>query len=367
MKNAAVRFVTLFPECPNFGVAKDVGQIPYMLEKQNDNISAKLVSFAIDPNGDYLDQAPGLTIEECPNIRNNVLLSGLAYLIRNARKIDWLNIYHARMRTCIWIAIYKLLNPKGRVYVKMDAGFVSCNAYDADPKKRKIFTRITEMADLVTVESMAALEHLSKYAKCDLKLIPNGYCEAQPVDVTIPRQNTFITVSRLGTPEKATGVLLEAFAKTASQHDWGLELVGPVAPAFIPEKERFYQEHPELLERVRFTGEIHNRDVLNDHYNRAKVFVLPSRWESFALVVPEAMRCGCKVIVSDQVTPHREFTADGRFGQAVPVDDVDAWAQALLNATREEYTPELAQRIAAYADEKYTWKNICAQLKEFLD
>ena len=362
-----IRFVTLFPDCPNFGLGKDVGQIPYMLQKMYPDFQTKLVSFSIDPQGDYLEQAPGLEIENCPNIRGNTLLSGLFYILRNAKKIDWLNIYHARMQTLLWMYAYKCLNPKGKIYLKMDAGFVSCDTYDRDKKKRNVFTRATQIADLITVESHAAKERLTPYSKKELKLVPNGYCESQTdPDVTKPRQDTFITVSRLGTPEKATGLLLEAFAKTAAEHNWNLKLVGPIAPEFLPEKERFYQEHPELAERVVFSGEVSDRDALNEHYTEAKVFVLPSRWESFALVVPEAMRCGCKVLVSDQVTPHRDFTDDGKYGHSIPSGDVDAWAQALLDATREDYTPALAQTIADYADQKYTWKNICPQLRAYM-
>lgn len=362
-----IRFVTLFPDCPNFGLSKDVGQIPYMLQKLYPDFQAKLVSFAIDPQGEYLEQAPGLDIEACPNIRGNALLSGLAYILRNAKKIDWLNIYHARIQTLLWMYVYKFLNPKGKVYLKLDAGFVSCDTYDGDKKKRNIFTRATQVADLVTVESQAAKDRLTPYSKKELILIPNGYCETDTLpDVTAPRQNTFITVSRLGTPEKATGLLLEAFAKTASAHNWNLLLVGPVAPEFEKEKTAFLATHPRLSNRIKFVGPITDRDLLNRYYCNAKVFLLPSLWEACPLVVPEALSCGCKVLVSDQVTPHRDFTDDGKYGQSVPSGNTDAWAQALLDATKEDYTPVLSQTIAGYADQKYTWKNICPQLRKYI-
>lgn len=57
----------------------------------------------------------------------------------------------------------------------------------------------------------------------------------QIIKKTLERDKTFITVGRLGTTEKATELLLRAFANTKDRHTWNLKLVGPVEDSFKEE------------------------------------------------------------------------------------------------------------------------------------
>jgi glycosyltransferase involved in cell wall biosynthesis len=60
--------------------------------------------------------------------------------------------------------------------------------------------------------------------------------------------------------------------------------------------------------RVRFLGFV-NQSQLPAVYTSADVMVLPSEYEPFAVVVNEAMCCGCPVIVSDRVGAARDLVA----------------------------------------------------------
>ena len=62
--------------------------------------------------------------------------------------------------------------------------------------------------------------------------------------------------------------------------------------------------------------------------SRARVVVVPSRWESFGMTLVEAMMAGAPVIASD-IAPFRELTADGGVAQLVPLDDPHAMAAAI--------------------------------------
>ena len=60
--------------------------------------------------------------------------------------------------------------------------------------------------------------------------------------------------------------------------------------------------------------------------------VLPSEYEPFAVVVNEAMCCGCPVVVSDRVGAARDLVAPVAPQFIFPCGDVDALARVLKDA-----------------------------------
>lgn len=361
-----MRFVTLFPNCGNVELVKDVGQIPWVLSKIHPEIEATLVSSKVDVKGEYTGMLSGLKIEKIPLIANEAL-TGLWYLLKNSRKIDWLNIYHSGRQSYVWNAVYKLLNPKGKSYLKLDLDFNSCTLFETNRKERKRFCRGIRDFDLVSVESEAIYKRIKKYLNREVVIIGNGFCKAGMFDgKPVVRENLFITAGRLGTVQKATDILLEGFAESATEHDWTLMLVGSVEEAFQRYIEQYFERYPQLKERIIFSGQIKDREKLYAMYRRAKVFVLPSRWEGYPLVVPEALSCGLKLIVSDSVPSAWEAVADDRFGCIVPAGDVHELARAFVNAVKWDYSESESESIERYANDTFSWENICEQLYKYM-
>lgn len=79
---------------------------------------------------------------------------------------------------------------------------------------------------------------------------------------------------------------------------------------------------------VTFCGFV-NQSQLFRYFGAADVFVLPSRYETWGLVVNEALEFGLPVVVSDHVGCRHDLVVDG-LGASYPVDDAPALAAALL-------------------------------------
>ena len=72
-----------------------------------------------------------------------------------------------------------------------------------------------------------------------------------------------------------------------------------------------------------------NQSALGPRFAAADMFVLPSRHETWGLVVNEAMYFGLPVVVSDAVGCVRDLVLDGETGYVARNEDADAFAAAI--------------------------------------
>ena len=361
-----MNFCTLYPRGSAVEFYKDVGQIPYTLGKRDD-VETKLVCCYATPQEVVERGLADLQYEQIPMVLKNQTITGLLYILKHARKVDWFNFYHGGRHTYYWSKLYKFLNPNGKIYLKLDLSYDGCRKYSSSEKEVKIFEKAAGIADIVSVESEKIKGLAEKFTKNSLTVIPNGYVTVDTKDCDrIERKKEFITVGRLGTYEKATDILLEAFALSSSEHDWTLKLVGSIEPAFESQKEEFFEKYPELEERVVFTGPIYERERLYVEYQSARVFVLPSRYEASPLVGPEALCNGCRMILSDTIPPIKELTNDMRFGSVVKADNVESLKDGLIKEAKRAYVDTEALAISQYASKTLSWECICDKLYQLM-
>jgi glycosyltransferase involved in cell wall biosynthesis len=93
-----------------------------------------------------------------------------------------------------------------------------------------------------------------------------------------------------------------------------------------------------VADRVRFLGFV-NQSQLPSVYSAADLFVLPSEYEPFGLVVNEAMLCGCPVAVSDRVGAKYDLVREGETGYIFPAGSVD-----VLAAVFRDFLPDPERR-----------------------
>lgn len=105
---------------------------------------------------------------------------------------------------------------------------------------------------------------------------------------------------------KGLELLIPAFAKAASD-DAALVIIGPDSHSgYRARVEEMVDQHG-IRDRTLLTGMLSGRDKLSalvDGYLLAH----PSFHENFGMVVPEALACGCPVIVSEEVYLHPQVT-----------------------------------------------------------
>lgn len=162
-------------------------------------------------------------------------------------------------------------------------------------------------------------------------------------------------------PRKAPLLLLEALGRMKSRDRLVLIVLGDGVL-----RDEFLAKGRSLLgDKLLFQGFVNQSD-LGGYYAAADAFVLPSRYETWGLVVNEAMHFGLPVVVSDHVGSHADLVMPGETGFVFPVDDADGLARALERLSSD---PEGAHRMGRQARERastYTVENATGGIRKAL-
>lgn len=402
--NKRKTFCLLAPCLEDGHFKKDACLIPYIMQKYygyrslivtnkvNDVPpvfpSKALYSQQID--FDYITPSFDCTSENAASVYGANLASCAddleAYILKNAEEIDVLFLFGFYKLYFKAVEAYKKKNPDGIVYLKLDANRYWVDSMPLDTP----FCSFLKNCDIITSESM--LEYLNLKWPVAVHSIPNGYYDfglergmPRPVIHYKKKQNIIFAAGRLGTPPKATDVLLEAFRLAADKIPlWQLVLAGTVEPAFLPYIAKFMNENPSLRGRIHFTGYIENPMELDRWYRKAKVFAFPSRTEGFATVLTEAKAHGCYMVASD-IDSNRDAVSSpelrgkildsdyklnnktGKYGSLFQVDNASEMAQRLLDACNNDALLEhtcltTQQDVACH----YDWIDLCGKIESMI-
>ncbi len=142
-------------------------------------------------------------------------------------------------------------------------------------------------------------------------------------------------------PRKGVDVLIEAFERICERgHDARLTLLGDG-----PYRGHYERRlSPEWADRVRFAGFVQPGD-LPRAFSGADVFVLPSRYDGWGVVVNEALAAGMPLILTSKVGA-LDLVEPGRNGYVVPPGNADALAAAMEPFVER---PELVRRFGEHS------------------
>jgi glycosyltransferase involved in cell wall biosynthesis len=169
--------------------------------------------------------------------------------------------------------------------------------------------------------------------------------QSQAGDLKGERALTGVNLLYVGNlvPLKGIDYLLEALAQVNTQvANFHLHLVGtgPHEGVLREKASRLG-----LTNRLTFWGSVAPEDVPR-FYALADIFVFPSLYDVWGLVLNEAMACELPVIASNMAGATQDLVEDGINGIAVDPRDVSSFASAL---TRLITDPELRERMGKAA------------------
>jgi glycosyltransferase involved in cell wall biosynthesis len=167
-----------------------------------------------------------------------------------------------------------------------------------------------------------------------------------------PARPTILNVAKFE-GQKGQDVLIKAFAELAKEFPaWDLVLVGATDKALEPMRALCHTLG--VADRVKFYPDTQHQQVAN-FFRRASVFVLPSRQESFGIVLLEAGAFSLPVIAS-RVGGIPEILTDGETGCLVPADDVPALAKAMRTLlTHPARAASLGQQLQRHVQANFDW------------
>lgn len=347
----------------NVELTKDCGIIPYLFYKEH-SLDVTMAGGNVDSYS-YLDTfVKGLKMEF---LDTGDLTDKLEYIKRNGKKIDCLFLRGAYDINIPVAVLYKYVNPNGIIYLGLDANSIWSDRILWD---RAEFVQFMESCDVIATSCRTVQWYLNEKWPWKIEYIPNGYygygIKREMPDFS-QKEDIILTVSRLGTNQKATEVLMEAFAMAAEElPQWKLRLVGSVEKSFESFIEVFFDRNPKLKSRVEFVGEIKDKKKLYDEYLHAKIFALSSKWEGGTPnVIAEALSAGCVMAVTD-IDAGEEMTARGRCGLLSEVGDAEGMARNFVTLGDNPNLRQMSEEAYRYYEQNYDMSRIVSKLKELM-
>lgn len=217
--------------------------------------------------------------------------------------------------------------------------------------------------------SEAARDYVAHWFPADYTIIPNGVKierfgseYLQPIERFMDGKLNILFVGRL---ERRKGFrhLLRAYPLIkAAVPQARLIVVG----AFNKEDRAAYLRYVRLhkLRDVRFVGYV-SSDELARYYRTAHVFVAPATgYESFGLVLLEAMAAGAPVVASS-IAGYRSVIEDGVNGLLVPPAHELPLAETIIKLLQDPEQRAYFSAVGRQTADRYDWRRVAREVADF--
>tara|TARA_X000000950_G_scaffold106258_1_gene133821 strand:- start:19110 stop:20282 length:1173 start_codon:yes stop_codon:yes gene_type:complete len=382
-------FVSIHPRFNYFHFFKDPGQIPYRFSTTNifrKSIIVTNTNLKYDLD-DYLDE--GFSI-----YRSKFKYFGLGiiyYLLLNSRKISVLHTQRLEWSSLFYAYIYKLFNKNGFVYLKLD----NCNhssekfyqweskfndkishnyIFNPDKKywnskiKDYFFPKMIDSVDLFSVEDESSCKHYKKsysFFKKKLVVSYNGTVAdilyKDQIKTFDEKSGIIVSAGRLGTYQKATEHLVEAFCAICDKVDWELHLAGSTTIKFNLYMEELYKKNSSLKKKIILHGNL-NRTELFNLLNKSKIFCLPSRYEGWANVYSEAMYFSNAIITTCN-SSLRDIIIEKKCGHIISPGEIKELTNSLISIINDPIlNKKYCKNSRVFCQQNLNWNLIVNEL-----
>jgi glycosyltransferase involved in cell wall biosynthesis len=230
---------------------------------------------------------------------------------------------------------------------------------------------VFDRADAIIAVSRAELgsmaHHINDLDK--VRVIPNGIDPSRFEDLPDPgpfreargiEGPMVLYVGRLAVNKRMEYVLQAMPDLLKDEPDLKLVIAGPDDGA--GDDWRALSQELGLEDSVRFEGWLPEEDMVSA-FTAADVFVLPSDWEAFGIVLLEAMACKTPCICADRGGAP-EVVVDGETGYVATYGEPDAWKSSLAKLIGD---PDLRRKMGEVgrkrALEEFSWSSIVDRIE----
>lgn len=286
---------------------------------------------------------------------------GLIKIIKNLYNRENIDIVH--LHSCIWGGIGAVsASRKLNIPLVITEHSSYYSRYRVKMIEKLIIRYSFKSANKVISVSNSLREIISKY-KSNIEVIPNMVDCDKVLSIINKKNNlgeegqfTFLSLCYLK-KNKGIDILIRAFSTYFRGKEVKLIIAGDG-----PERENLENLSKELgiLEQVEFKGAL-NRDEVYKVMSNCNIFVLPSRFETFGVVLIEALANG-KPVISTRNGGANDIVTDEN-GILVDIDDIEGLGKAMLDL-KLNYNKYNEEEIRNSCINKYSKKIITRQLEK---
>ena len=238
---------------------------------------------------------------------------------------------------------------------------------------RVIAKHVLDSADAIIGVSRHEIELLKtiEFDESKVRIIPNGieFSRFDPIPDASPFREKFnidgqmiLFTGRLAT-NKGLQILVKAMPDVLKEFpDTTFVLVGE--DQGMKNRLKRIAEDLGVEKKLVFAGHITDENLFLSAYSACDVFVLPSEYEAFGIVLLEAMACQ-KPCIGTDVGGIPEVIVDGKSGIIVDYGDVHALANAITELLSDARKRDAFGRFGRErVKEKFTWAKVVEQIED---
>ena len=124
-------------------------------------------------------------------------------------------------------------------------------------------------------------------------------------------------------------------------------------------------EEKDRITGIYYLGEV-NKIELNELYNKCDIFCMPSRFEAYGLVFPEALAFGLPCIGRNDFSM-KEFIQEGQNGYLIDTDNDQKLADKMELALKNQMMKQYVKSQREWYIHEYSWENVVKRIIPVLE